>query len=188
MKCECGVEITGSAAFCSECGTSCFVGIDSSQGSFAALSGFGRTLSTELLAKQEKLYMLKGLESMVECRTYLPGEKIDHQGELSRDLYFLTAGRVEITTSRSDEDIVLNEIGSPYILGDIGFMLGVPRTATIRAKSQVTVFVLQHREMKKTIGEFPGWLNPLLKAFVSSIKSLNDTISNLEQEVQRLQQ
>ncbi len=149
-------------------------------------SGFGRTLSTELLAKQEKVQTLFKLTSLLECRTYSPGEVLIPQGGPDRDLFLLTEGRAEVSTATPDGTMVLAEIGSPYILGDIACLLGMPRTATITAKTTVTVFVLLYDTLQETIGEFPYWFPPLLSSFVSGLKSLNNTIDNLEQEVEHL--
>lgn len=149
-------------------------------------SGFGRTLSTELLAKQEKVQTLFKITSLLDCRTYSPGEVLIPQGGPGRDLFLLTEGRAEVSTTTPEGTMVLAEIGSPYILGDIACLLGIPRTATITAKTTVTVFVLLYDTLQESIGEFPYWFPPLLSSFVSGLKSLNNTIDNLEQEVEHL--
>ncbi|MCF6291333.1 MAG: cyclic nucleotide-binding domain-containing protein [Desulfobacterales bacterium] len=150
-------------------------------------SGFGRTLSTELLAKQEKVQTLFKITSLLDCRTYSPGEVIIPQGDPGRDLFLLTEGRAEVSTTTTPAGtMVLAEIGAPYILGEIACLLGIPRTATITAKTTVTVFVLLYDTLQESIGEFPYWFPPLLSSFVSGLKSLNNTISNLEQEVEQL--
>lgn len=150
-------------------------------------SGFGRTLSTEFLTRQEKADTLHKLQSLVSCRCVPPGEEIIRKGEISRDLYMLTVGLVEVTTREGDDSLVLNEIGPPHVLGDIGCLLGMPRTATIRTKTQSTFYILHYDILKEIMGEFPAWFPPLLSSLTSGIKTMENTLRSQEKEIQRLQ-
>jgi len=193
MKCLiCATKLTDAANFCSICG------VEVREKNVSELehsdtpshlgnpSGFGRTLSTELLTSQEKSNTLLKIRYLMDCYEYSPGEIIIRKGDLNRDLYFLTKGQVVATTSEQDDDVVLNEITSPHIFGDMGSILGMPRTATVKTKTQATVYILSYKKLVETMGEFPDWFVPLLRSFVSGITSLNNTINKLEQDVQQL--
>ncbi|HEX9443573.1 MAG TPA: cyclic nucleotide-binding domain-containing protein, partial [Candidatus Binatia bacterium] len=78
---------------------------------------------------------------------------------------------------------VLNEIEPPYILGDVAFLFGMPRTATARAKTEVKTFVLKHDDLKEMIKDLPPWVHPLLTALASDIKSLHHKSETLEKKV-----
>ena len=91
-------------------------------------SGFRRTLSTELVARQTEAHTVLRLSTLIENRTYKPGEVIIHKGEMKRDLFFLTEGLVEISRKEGGEDFILNEIEPPHILRDIAFLSGTLRT------------------------------------------------------------
>lgn len=150
------------------------------------LSGFRRTLSTELVERQIELRISMELNTLIESRTYEPGEVLIHKGDTSRDLLFLTEGAVEISTKSEDGNLILNEIGPPYILGDIAFLSGFHRTATATAKTKVKIFILRHEKLRNLSQEFPGWLNSLLTSFASDIKSLHFRIAELEREITEL--
>ena len=147
MKCpQCQTKVTEKANYCSECGqdlrseknnqphsvkTKASASQDlSGTGLFRSLSGLRRTLSTEVIVKEEELHTLTRLNALIESRTYQPGEVIVHKGEKNRDLFFLTDGLVEISTTEHGGNIVLNQITAPTIFGEIGFLFGFPRTAT----------------------------------------------------------
>jgi len=151
------------------------------------LSGFRRTLSSELVQRQDELRVLMALNELVNSRTYEPGEVLIREGETNRDLYFLTEGSIEISTEGEQGNLILNEIVSPYILGDIAFLSGFPRTATAKAKTRVAVFVMKHENLMNLSREFPDWLRPLMTSVVSGIKSLHFTISELEKEIVKLE-
>ena len=105
------------------------------------------------------------------------------QGETRRDLFFLTDGVVEISRKDGDTDLVLNEIEAPYILGDVAFLFGMPRTATAKAKTDVTVFVLKQEDLWELLKDLPPWVHPLLTSLASGIKSLHHKSATLEQRL-----
>jgi CRP-like cAMP-binding protein len=126
------------------------------------------------------------LNLLVESQTWEPGQIIMEKGEGNRDLLFLIKGHVEILTNPGEGDLVLNEVDAPHILGDIAFLSGLPRTATVMAKTEVKAFVLIYDRFRDLFGRFPEWLQPLLSSFTSGIKSLHYQIAELEKQVQAL--
>jgi len=204
MKCpKCKTKLTENATTCRECGYRFGSAEDSwyhpensqisdqkelsgsgdAESLLKPLSGFRRTLSTELVERQAKLRISVELNRLVERQIYKPGEVLIHKGDASRDLFFLTEGMVEISTKNEDGNLILNEIGPPYILGDIAFLSGFHRTATAKAKTKVEIFILRYDKLKNLSQEFPDWLNSLLTSFAGDIKSLHFRIAELEREI-----
>ncbi|MFC1579465.1 Crp/Fnr family transcriptional regulator [Thermodesulfobacteriota bacterium] len=181
MKCpKCQAELPDSAVECVEC--SCLIdspadGTDGSQhaGSEKSpkhLSGFRRTLSTELMEREMRAQFLEEFNALLDSRTYEPGDIIIQQGEKNRDLIFVTEGALEISTEGDGEKVMLSQVGAPYILGDIGFVSGFPRTATVRAGTRVKGFVMGYDNFNSLFPQTPDWFLQLLTSFVSGIKSL----------------
>jgi len=204
MKCpKCQTETAKKANYCSECGYHVKTGEDMSsptpssgfsahgnltgsgtdEGALKPPSGFRRTLSTELVARQTELRTLLRLSTLVESQTYKPGEVMIHKGEKERDLYFLTEGVVKISRKEGDGDLILDEIESPYILGDIAFLSGMPRTVTAAAKTEVKTFVLKYDDFSDLFKGPLSWVHPLLTSFSSGIKSLHHKTKILERKL-----
>jgi len=193
MRCPgCKAELSGAPKYCSECGyyiksgepvRSAASGSEfpaqedltakGGEGVLKPPSGFSRTLSTELVARQMELRALVKLGTLIQSRTYRPGEVVIRRGETNRDLFFLTEGLVEITRSEGDTEFMLNEIEPPYILGEIAFLFGMPRTATATARTEVKTFVLKYEDLKTLLKDFPAWLPALLTSLASDMKSLH---------------
>ena len=193
MRCSsCQAELAGEPKYCSECGYNIKSGAPiqspASSSRFSAPenltagggegvlkppSGLSRTLSTEMVARQMELRTLVKLSTLIQSRTYQPGEVIIHKGEMNRDLFFLTEGLVEISRKEGDEEFILNEIEPPYILGEIAFLFGMPRTATAIAKTEVRAFVLKYEDLRNLLKDLPEWIHPLLTSLASGIKSLH---------------
>lgn len=180
---KCDSELPQKARFCSKCGHQIeSKSLYGAEPVVKPLAGFRRTLSTEFLEKEIESRVLKELNELVERRRFTPGETIIAKGETNRDLLFLTEGAMEIFTPEEGEELLLNEVEAPYILGDIAFLSGFPRTATARAKTEVEVFLLKYENLRSLFKEFPEWLQPLLTSIVSGIKSLHYSISELKKE------
>jgi CRP-like cAMP-binding protein len=196
MKCpNCQAETGETARYCNHCGHDLESqrtpdGNLSPDGAAAdilrPLSGFRRNLSTELAARQAEMRILVKFNELLELRTYQPGEIIIHKGDKSRDLFFLTEGLVEISTDEGTGNVILNEIESPDIIGDIAFLSGFPRTATALAKTKVRLFVLKYQDFRDLFRESPDWVQPLLTSFVSGIRTLHSRIKRLERKVSEL--
>jgi hypothetical protein len=207
MKCpSCQSDLTGEPKYCSECGyrieseapiSSPASGSKSpaqenltavGEGALKAPSGFSRTLSTELVARQMELRVMVKLGALIQSRTYQPGEVLMRKGETHRDLFFLTHGMVEISRQEGDTDFILNEIEPPYILGEIAFLFGAPRTATARAKTEVKTFVLKYDDLKELLKDFPAWLPPLLTSLASDMKLLHHKAKIAEKKILEIEE
>ncbi len=207
MRCpRCQAELSGEPKYCSECGYNIKPGgpiwppaagsevtvqenltARGSEGVLKAPSGFSRTLSTELVARQMELRALVKLSTLIQSRTYRPGEIVIHRGETNRDLFFLTEGLVEISRSEGDTEFMLNEIEPPYILGEIAFLFGMPRTATATAKTEVKTFILKYEDLKELLKDFPAWLPALLTSLASDMKSLHYKAKTSEKRLLELE-
>jgi len=135
-----------------------------------------------MISDDEEQTTLEWLDSLIEIKEYEPGDVIIRKGEKNRDLYFLAEGQVDISTAEKDGNILLNEIKDPNIFGDLGFLFGFRRTATVIAKTKVKLFILNYERFSREITEFPDWLPPMLSSFVSGIKELHDEIIRLEKK------
>jgi CRP-like cAMP-binding protein len=192
MRCPgCQAELAGEPKYCSECGYNVKSGAPipspaisgfpaeedltagGGEGALKPPSGLSRTLSTELVARQIELRTLVKLGTLIQSRTYQPGEVMIRKGETKRDLFFLTEGVVEISRQEGDTEFILNEIEPPYILGEIAFLFGTRRTATAIAKTQVRTFVLKYEDLNELLRDLPTWLPSLLTSLASDIKSLH---------------
>lgn len=143
-------------------------------------SGLRRTLSTELVTKQAELRSLMAVNGLIESRTWAPGEVIIQKGDTNRDLFFLAKGVVEIWAEEKAGCLILNSIESPNIMGDVGFLSGLPRTATAKAKTEVMAFVLKYENFMNVCKGTPEWLSPLLSSFVSGVKALHYKIAEFQ--------
>jgi cAMP-dependent protein kinase regulator len=89
-----------------------------------------------------------------------PGEVIVKQGEVSDAFYAIGSGQVEVLDKRK----VLSTLGPGAYFGEIGLLLDVPRTATVRAKTPVRLYRLDRKGFDRLVRDFfrKGTLNPAI--------------------------
>lgn len=107
------------------------------------------TVSQMLLTRFDAFDGLEGpeldqLAEAVERCTFEPGDALIVEGENDRELYGVLEGRVEILkTDQSGDERQLAVLESDVILGEHGFILNEPRTATVRALDEVDTLCLR---------------------------------------------
>ena len=122
-----------------------------------------------------------------ESKKYKAGEVVIHEGDENRDLYILSDGFLEVSVKGENKQIVVSEIAAPEILGEISFLNGSPRTATVSAKSDVEIFILSYDKVKQELSDIPAWFKMVLLAFTNRMKSCDATIKEYDQKVKKLE-
>ena len=122
-----------------------------------------------------------------QSEKFKAGEIIIHEGEENRDLYVLSEGILEVSVEDKSQKIVVSEIASPEILGEISFLNGSPRTATVSAKTDVEIFILSYEKVQQELSDIPTWFRMVLLAFTNRMKSCAVTIREYDQKVKQLE-
>jgi CRP-like cAMP-binding protein len=82
-----------------------------------------------------------------------PGEVLVRAGEIDRTMYVLRSGRLAVTLAATGTTIGVIEAGS--VAGEVGFLDGGPRTATLEAVGAVEVFVLGFESFETLAARYP---------------------------------
>jgi glucose-6-phosphate 1-dehydrogenase len=114
-------------------------------------------VTTEVL---EKCALFKGADPMFLRAVIMalrptvvpPGEVIIHKDDLAREMYLICHGEVEVL---DDDGQVSNTIREGGFFGEIGVLLSMLRTASVRAKTLCNLFVLDKRDLRRILREQP---------------------------------
>jgi potassium-dependent mechanosensitive channel len=68
------------------------------------------------------------------------------EGDAGDSFYIVLKGQVEVISEKLDQEIAILKPGDFF--GEISLFTGGPRSATVRAKDDTTVFVVDHRALK----------------------------------------
>src|SRR5262245_24965392 len=74
-----------------------------------------------------------------EIKPYAAGELVFSEKDQPTFTLLVLNGKVEAFLRRPTGDLPLNELGPGAIVGELGVLCGLPRTASLRAKEKTTV-------------------------------------------------
>lgn len=89
-------------------------------------------------------------------RTFGPAELLCREGEPGDSLLCITDGTVEVSTKAPDgQEVPLKQLGPGDFFGEVAFLTGKARTATITALEPVEALELSKERMVEVIARFP---------------------------------
>lgn len=89
-----------------------------------------------------------------------PGDEIVRAGEHERALYLLVDGRLGVRVP--DADARLKQIDAPSLVGEVGFVDGGPRSATLEALSTGTIVRLDFEAFERLAAAEPRLAHQML--------------------------
>lgn len=119
----------------------------------------------------------KSLRAIVQAgtETDVPaGRALVKEGEFGRHLYVVVSG----TATVSKGGRKLAELGPGDFFGELAFLDGSSRSATVTAKTEVTVIVLGPREMDVIVEREPTIAKRLLEAMASRVRATERSLSH----------
>ncbi|MDJ1181911.1 cyclic nucleotide-binding domain-containing protein [Roseofilum casamattae] len=103
---------------------------------FALLENFSPTL-------------LEQVEQACDRRTYARGEQILREGDCDGDIYFLLEGTVDIykLEESTQKNLKFNQLTAGESFGEISFIDGSPRSASVQALTSCELYVLSKQKL-----------------------------------------
>ncbi len=105
------------------------------------------------------------------------GDVLVRQGELADALYIVICGRFSVT--RDEGRAHLTEIGPGQPIGEIGFLTGAPRTATVTALRDSLVVKLGRSEFAELAEQHPGIWPSLTATLATRLAATSDRFASL---------
>jgi CRP-like cAMP-binding protein len=106
-------------------------------------------------------------------RYFKKGQVILKEGNADRDAYIITNGECEVI--KNDE--VIATLGKNEIFGELGWLQHIPRSATVKAVSDVTLRVIKEHEAPLFMEHNPKALIPVLKIVCSRMGEMLERMS-----------
>jgi len=105
------------------------------------------------------------------------GAVILRQGERSSEAFVLSEGGVRITADTAYGAVPLATLDAPRLIGEIGALSGLPRTATVTAVTPVTGHWIPQSRLIEFGREHPQFLTSLIAQLGRQIEGTNRTLS-----------
>jgi len=96
-------------------------------------------------------HQIQLIAAQMREENYEPGDEIIRQGEAGGTFYVIESGRVQTVVRDDGGERVVAQRGPGEYVGEIALLMQVPRTATVRALTQVRVLALERDDFERLV-------------------------------------
>ena len=125
--------------------------------------------SVPLFAKIEPS-KLKLLAFTSERLTFPPGGELFHQGDPGEAAYIILSGQADVLIDTPSGEMAVAKVGKNDLVGEIAILIDVPRTATIRAETEIDPRDQQDLFFRM-ISEFPGMAVEIMRELAHRLEA-----------------
>jgi CRP-like cAMP-binding protein/SAM-dependent methyltransferase len=109
------------------------------------------------------------LENLGVCQGYPEGQLVLKRGEETRDIYKIERGTAQVTDTRCHPPIILKTLGRGEVLGELGFVCRMPRSADVFAGPNCEVRCWPAAALDRLIEQDPGFASRFWKAIATEV-------------------
>ena len=91
-----------------------------------------------------------------ELREFEAGDKIIEQGTMGRCMFMLLSGNANVVRTDDGVERILAELSAGQIIGEVGYIQPIERTADVTACSNVSALRFDYERMQKDLKFFPN--------------------------------
>ena len=109
---------------------------------------------------------------------YPPGYRIVKEGDRGDSVYLISQGTVQVVTKIGKREVTLSELRDNDFFGEVAFLTGRPRTASVVTKTDTEILELRGEDLRSIVQKYPG-IRGILEQFYK--KRIRDTLSKVKQ-------
>jgi CRP-like cAMP-binding protein len=126
----------------------------------------------------------------IETLQFQDGEYLIQQGETASDTFIVVSGSfvVEHTSAGPEKlplktlAVVSSDVDSPSFVGEMAYLGGGFRTASVRSSGSTFALKLKEKHMDVIIAEFPSFTSILCRQFTARLREANKALENTSME------
>ena len=113
-------------------------------------------------------------------RDYADQEVICRQGEVGDRMYVIQSGRAVVVHETAGSEVVLGELTTGDIFGEMSIFDRQPRSATVRAVGSAKVLTLDRRAFLTRVHQDPSLAFNILQKMSLRIRALDEELQHLK--------
>lgn len=113
---------------------------------------------------------LKLLAFTSERVTYKPGDVLFHQDDMGTCAFIILSGEAEVVVRTPTGPLTVATLGPREIVGEIAILCDVPRTATVRAVTDLDTLCVPKDHFFQMISEFPQMAVEIMRALAQRLE------------------
>ncbi|CAI8262878.1 MAG: Cyclic nucleotide-gated potassium channel [Opitutia bacterium UBA7350] len=108
------------------------------------------------------------------------GSYIFREGEYGEHAYRILEGKVEVLVCKESQELSLARLCEGEVFGEMGMISGLPRSASIKAITAVTLEIMTEEDFNESLLFSPDALSPYLSSIFQRTRLLNQHVMDLE--------
>ncbi|MBF0314001.1 MAG: cyclic nucleotide-binding domain-containing protein [Oligoflexia bacterium] len=112
--------------------------------------------------------------------TYKAGTQIIAENDESRKMFIIGKGQVRVFKSYLGRKIALAVLGSGEIFGELSFLDGEPRSASVEALTDVALVEINGDMRSKEMENLPKWVMPVMRAVCNRFRDADQRLTLLQ--------
>ena len=128
--------------------------------------------SVPLFAKIEPS-KLKLLAFTSERLTFPAGQELFHQGDPGDAAYIILDGQADVVVDTPHGELSVAKVGMNDLVGEIAILIDVPRTATIRAETELTTLAITKDLFFRMVTDFPEMGIEIMRVLAHRLEATN---------------
>lgn len=105
---------------------------------------------------------------------FAPGEAVVREGEVSTAMYAIASGSVEVRQRRGNGDAVVGGLGAGRVFGEVAFLRGSPRLATVSASGPLEVVEIGEAALRDLLEQAPELAGELAQRVAAHERSTEE--------------
>lgn len=125
---------------------------------------------------------------MAETRKLAKDEFLFKEGDFPDNMYIVRSGALAITKTKNKSEVVLAEIGTGAIVGEMALFDKKPRSANVKATKDTEVVCLPYKGLEQQLAQMPEWLRAIVRTLNQNLREANlkiKTLGETQQEEDR---
>ncbi|HPC37221.1 MAG: cyclic nucleotide-binding domain-containing protein [Candidatus Marinimicrobia bacterium] len=114
---------------------------------------------------------------------FKPGDVIINEGAYGSEAYILKAGSVEVSKMTDHKKVILAILQPQEIFGELGLIDDKPRSATVIARTAVTVDEITREDFSALLDDKMPFVIPIMRSFFEHLRQANQLVLQMEAQI-----
>lgn len=129
---------------------------------------------------------LKLLAFTSERLAYEPGQTLCRQGDAGDAAYVIIDGEADVLVDTPNGPLKVAHLAKNAIVGEIAILCDMPRTATVRAATQLSALKIKKEQFLKLVTEFPDLSIEMLRELASRLAATTAELTDARNKLRQL--
>ena len=125
---------------------------------------------------------IKRITGRLKAQSFLPGQKVVEEGDFGDSIFVITSGEAKVVAHILGKEIELATLSVGDVFGEVAFLTGRPRTASVIADGELRVMEFNRLIIEEILEKYPESLKKLEDFYQSH---LEDTLSKVRAKIKK---